>query len=88
MIVTWLHDYWVFVDSLKGFADKKALFYMNVSVVLHERLYYKDFDVNESIQCNYYFFSYCIFISKLLHLYFPLFRQSPPSILVFREPPP
>ena len=59
---------------------------MNVSVVLHERLYYKDFDVNESIQCNYYFFSYCIFISKLLHLYFPLLREGL-SILVFREPP-
>ena len=28
---------------------------MNVSIVLQERLYYKDFDVNESIQHNYYF---------------------------------
>ena len=34
------------------------------SSVLHERLHYKDFDVNESIQENYYFFSYCIFISN------------------------
>ena len=31
---------------------------------LHERLHYKDFDVNESVQYNYYFFSYCIFISN------------------------
>ena len=51
-----LHDYWVFVDSLKSVADKKALFYMNISIVLYERLYYKDFDVNELIQYNYYFF--------------------------------
>ena len=59
-----LYDYWVFVDRLKSVADKKVLFYMNVSIVLHERLYYKDFDVNESIQHNYYFFSYCILISN------------------------
>ena len=51
-----LHDYWVFVDSLKSVADKKALFYMNISIVLYERLYYKDFDVNELIQYKYYFF--------------------------------
>ena len=44
-----LHDYWVFVDSFKSVADKKALFYMNDSIVLSEHLYYKDFDVNESI---------------------------------------
>ena len=57
MIAHMLHDYWVFVDSLKSVADKKTF-------VLHERPYYKDFDVNESIQYNYYFFSYCIFISN------------------------
>ena len=60
-----LHDYWVFVDSLKNFADKKAFF-------LHERLYYKDLNVNESIQCNYFFFSYCIFISNFQFLQFSL----------------
>ena len=59
-----LYDYWVFVDRLKSVADKKVLFYMNVSIVLHERLYYKDFDVNESIQDSYDFFSYCILISN------------------------
>ena len=72
IIVTTLYDYWVFVDSLKSLADKKALFYMNVSIVLHERLYYKDFDVNESIQYNYYFSSYCIFISNFRFLQFNL----------------
>ena len=44
-----LYDYWVFVDSLKSVADKKALFYMNNSIVLHEHLYYKDFNVNELV---------------------------------------
>ena len=33
IIVTTLYDYWVFVDSLKSLADKKALFYMNVSTI-------------------------------------------------------
>ena len=36
---------------------------MNVSIVLYELLYYKEFDVNDSIQYKYYFFSYCNFIS-------------------------
>ena len=33
MIAHMLHDYWVFVDSLKSVADKKALFYMNASTI-------------------------------------------------------
>ena len=28
-----LYDYWVFVDSLKSVADKKALFYMKASTI-------------------------------------------------------
>ena len=28
-----LHDYWVFVDSLKSVADKKAFFYMNACTI-------------------------------------------------------
>ena len=50
---------------------------MNVSIVLHERLYYKDFDVNESIQHNYYFFSYCIFISNFQFSQFNLQKTLP-----------
>ena len=56
--------------SLASVASKKTLLCM-------EHLYYKDFDVNELIQHDYYFFSYCAFISNFQFSQFNLQQRLP-----------
>ena len=63
--------------SLASVASKKTSLCM-------EHLYYKNFDVNELIQHDYYFFSYCVFISNFQFSQFNL-QQALPYVYVDGE---